>query len=545
MDILKSFVLNGTEHSVNVLWKDEKPYFRATEIGGILGLKNVRETIRTFDQRYKGVILTDTAGGEQNITFLTERGLYKLLMTSRKPIAQPFQDWVTDVLETIRETGKYDLNKAAEDLEKEQKIREEAEIKLDALANQFKDVAEKSKHDSLIDSFSLKCVVYFGKIRALHDGVNLIKIGSTNNIRSRATGLIEDFGSMSIFHVIECDLYRQFERFLHQHTDIKKHAYKDVVHEGHKSTEVFALNETDLRKAISIAQHNVHLFRKTPPNIDIDEVQKLKHEVMELKKTVYSRASTSTSNIIDYDIDPLYVDPILECTDHRQYTQVKGDKVQRYSPDGKTLLFTYESMISVLRDRTIDSPSRTRIHQAVQDRTVYKDFRWMFLDRALPDDTIQELDESVYKDIDIRKGFVAMLNLDQTRIENVFPNQKEAGKDRKFRSSAPVCTSLKNGTQSGGHYFKMWYDCSEELKKEYLSRKGLPDKVAPGGKRVAKIHPRTREVVNVYASLHDVIKEHQFSYNSLRNVIKNELCAKGYYWAWDSTPIHFSGINGM
>ena len=40
--------------------------------------------------------------------FLTESGLYKLLMKSRKPRAERFQDWVTDeVIPAIRKTGGY------------------------------------------------------------------------------------------------------------------------------------------------------------------------------------------------------------------------------------------------------------------------------------------------------------------------------------------------------------------------------------------------------------------------------------------------------
>lgn len=544
MDILKSFVLDGTAYSVNVLWDDGKPFFRATEIGAVLGLKNVHDTIKDFDHDEKEERLTATRGGDQKITFLTEQGLYRLLMISRKPIARPFQKWVFSVLVAIRENGKYDLEKAVEELNAERQIRVETASKYDALARDFNDIADKSLHDSHIQSFANKYVVYFGKIRALDGDVNLIKIGSTKNIRSRVVGLAEEFGNMTLFHVIECDCHRQFESFLHQHKEIKKHAYKDVVHDGHRSSEVFALNEVDLRTAISIAQHNVHRFRKTS---DIDEIMKIKHEmIMELKKQQSAGASSSSSAGASSSSDTttaaapsgdprddLYVDPVLLYADNRQYAH-RGDKVQRYSLDGKTLLQTYDSMISALRDTALDAPSRTRIHQAVKDGAAYKDFRWMLLDRALPDDTVQVLGETEEKMIDIRKGFVAMLNLDQTKIVEVFPNQKEAGKDRQFKSSAPVCMSLKKGTQSGGHYFKMWFECSDDLKNEFLSRKELPAKVTPGGKSVVQLHPITNQVVRVYASQCDIIKEYRFSYTSLRNVINNKFIAKGYRWAWHS-----------
>ena len=48
--------------------------------------------------------------------FLTEEGLYRLLMISRKPIARPFQKWVTKVLVAIRENGKYELEHTVQDI---------------------------------------------------------------------------------------------------------------------------------------------------------------------------------------------------------------------------------------------------------------------------------------------------------------------------------------------------------------------------------------------------------------------------------------------
>ncbi len=42
---------------------------------------------------------------------LSESGLYSLIIRSRKPIAKPFQKWVTrEVLPSIRKTGNYSIN---------------------------------------------------------------------------------------------------------------------------------------------------------------------------------------------------------------------------------------------------------------------------------------------------------------------------------------------------------------------------------------------------------------------------------------------------
>ncbi len=59
-----------------------------------------------------------TRGGwghkEGQAVFVSESGLYKLIMRPEKPDAVAFQNWVTkEVLPSIRKTGGYLLNEAA------------------------------------------------------------------------------------------------------------------------------------------------------------------------------------------------------------------------------------------------------------------------------------------------------------------------------------------------------------------------------------------------------------------------------------------------
>jgi prophage antirepressor-like protein len=63
-----------------------------------------------FDESEKVVHSMNTLGGTQEVTFLTEKGLYKVLFRSRKPIAQKFQNWVCEVVKEIRVTGIYNIS---------------------------------------------------------------------------------------------------------------------------------------------------------------------------------------------------------------------------------------------------------------------------------------------------------------------------------------------------------------------------------------------------------------------------------------------------
>jgi anti-repressor protein len=50
----------------------------------------------------------DTLGGAQQMAYVTEAGMYSLVLRSRKPEAKAFKRWIThDVLPAIRKTGSY------------------------------------------------------------------------------------------------------------------------------------------------------------------------------------------------------------------------------------------------------------------------------------------------------------------------------------------------------------------------------------------------------------------------------------------------------
>ena len=115
MDIIKLFVDNADNIEINIKGTIDEPLFQANQIGELLGLKNIRESIRDFDDSQKVVILTDTQGGNQNVIYLTETGLYRFLGMLRKEKAKKFQIWIATVIKEIRLKDKYELEKSLKD----------------------------------------------------------------------------------------------------------------------------------------------------------------------------------------------------------------------------------------------------------------------------------------------------------------------------------------------------------------------------------------------------------------------------------------------
>lgn len=86
---------------------DDKPYFVATDIANALGYTNPRDAVL---RHCKGVVKRDTptSSGTQQMSYITEGDVYRLIMKSKLPSAERFESWVMDeVLPSIRKNGGY------------------------------------------------------------------------------------------------------------------------------------------------------------------------------------------------------------------------------------------------------------------------------------------------------------------------------------------------------------------------------------------------------------------------------------------------------
>lgn len=102
----------------------ENPLFLAKEVAEWIdysqsnGKYKVSQMVSKVDDDEKGGYIVDTPGGKQEMLFLTEDGLYEVLMQSRKPIAKEFKKEVKKILKQIRTTGGY-IHVSEEDSELE------------------------------------------------------------------------------------------------------------------------------------------------------------------------------------------------------------------------------------------------------------------------------------------------------------------------------------------------------------------------------------------------------------------------------------------
>lgn len=93
------------DKEIDVWGTVEQPLFRAKDVASWLGIKNVPDLVKRIDN--EEVHRLNLCGLQGDTWFLTEDGLYELLMQSRKPIAKQFKKGVKKILHEIRTKGGY------------------------------------------------------------------------------------------------------------------------------------------------------------------------------------------------------------------------------------------------------------------------------------------------------------------------------------------------------------------------------------------------------------------------------------------------------
>lgn len=109
---------------VRVAGTSENPLFCLADVCRVLEIKNPSDCKSRLKK--DGIVLTEgvskttnqygiTTEQEVTLTFINEQNLYKVIMRSDKPQAEPFQDWVCgEVLPSIRKHGAYMTNDTLE-----------------------------------------------------------------------------------------------------------------------------------------------------------------------------------------------------------------------------------------------------------------------------------------------------------------------------------------------------------------------------------------------------------------------------------------------
>ena len=322
MDIVKAFNSNDLHTEIVIRGTVTDPLFRASDIGVVLDISNIRTSIVDFDESEKVVRTTDTLGGAQDVTFLTEKGLYKVLFRSRKPIAQKFQNWVCEVVKEIRLTGIYkmqnEINQAIE--EKNEAIEEK---------NEAIEVKNKIREKTLIEHFpsNVQCV-YYGTIENKSEkGERLIKFGNSNSLKNRIYNHKKTYDNFCLINAFKVENKLQIENAIKEHPlfierqrtiMIKKHNFTELINmEGTTESvvdetirEIIKTIEYSPEKYLKLLEENRELKRQLCYSSTLglgptpDYISSLKKEIKELKEENIKIIKKYHTRVSDHPLAP-------------------------------------------------------------------------------------------------------------------------------------------------------------------------------------------------------------------------------------------------
>lgn len=145
----------------------ENPLFMAKDVADWIGHSQSDVMIKKVDENEKVLNNVQTLGGNQNAWFLTEDGLYEVLMQSRKPIAKEFKRQVKIILKDIRRHGLYaadELLNNPDFLLKAALSLKEARDKVKSLENEVEELKPKSLYcDMILDCKDLVSTTQIAK----------------------------------------------------------------------------------------------------------------------------------------------------------------------------------------------------------------------------------------------------------------------------------------------------------------------------------------------------------------------------------------------
>ena len=182
---------------IRIVDQNGETWFVAKDVCDVLGIKNVSDACsRLKDNEKNTIVINDSIRGNPNKTIISESGLYKLIMLSRKPEAEAFQDWISEeVLPEIRKTGGYVVANENDDetlilargmqaagnaikrLESEKKQLENDKKKLECKNKQLNELVDDARKTleeySFIETERLSLSLELEDLRERHDNLEI------------------------------------------------------------------------------------------------------------------------------------------------------------------------------------------------------------------------------------------------------------------------------------------------------------------------------------------------------------------------------------
>jgi len=541
MDIVKAFNSNNLHTEVVIKGTKTDPLFRASDIGAVLEISNIRTSIMDFDDSEKVVHSMNTLGGNQEVTFLTEKGLYKMLFRSRKPIAQRFQNWVCEVIKEIRLNGLYELQKELEQTKNEMSAIE---------TTKNKEMEEKLIKQKELDNekFLLKQfnnagnMVYIIKVKTFENGSYVVKIGESRiGIMGRYNEHKSKYEECILLDCFCVNKSKDFEHFLHSHSIIKPNIVKNLPNHDSEN-ELFLIGSNLTYKVLSkIVNDNIDNYnykvnellleienlkfknQENAASTHVNNDNELLKEIIHTNKLLLSKVNSleQTNKEILSKLNSQQEKKIV--TGFNQQLPNLGPRLQKINPETLQLIKVYESVTEAMNEsKHIKRPS---IMKAISENTIYCGFRWLLVERNLDPNIIHEIQPT--KETKVQNlGYIAQIDKNKTKIVNVYIDRKTAANFNGYESSSALDNPVKNNSLANGFYYMLYNNCDDDLTTNFEEINGTPMLYKNGVGQ----YDTNNNLVKEFECKYDCIKSLAISDKTLTKALTKNIPYNGHYY---------------
>lgn len=408
-------------------------------------------------------------------------------------------------------------------------IHKKYDTTIETLENKFIQLKQKNAHEierKLIASHKMTSVLYIVVVEEIDDNTFIIKFGYTDDIETRMIAHHGDYKGCFLIDVFPCVRAHRCEQYILHRRDVLDHRIGNT--ELIKLSSEFPYNK--FQKIVKKSVTNFDHFDK--------ETQRMKHEQQilnaikeaetpEQKEALYGLIRNCWETKRDEGKCFADSDDEDEVKDPRYFNRC----VFKYDPtDLQNPVSIYYSLRAAARSLGRSDIYDYHIRQASINNTILCDYRWYYTDEegGSPDvipPTAEEVNTQTR-----RQGLVAQISPDKTKILHVFTNQRDAEKKTKI-TNCQINTGISTGNMRNGYYWKMYDNCSQELKDTYEGELPRPaKKVGPSSKLVERIDPDTDEVLESYNSMSAVCNEYKCCHKSIHIANSTGDIFKGFKW---------------
>ena len=362
---------------------------------------------------------------------------------------------------------------------------ENNEQKLQIKDNNIKKLTEEKileKHNILLREFgTIGSIVYIIMVKTINESQFIIKIGESRvGVKSRYDEHKKNYEECIILDCFIVKDSKNFESFLHKKFRLskvsnlighekenelfligKELSYINVLNIIEQNIKYYNDNYTELEK-LKLENNNLQIIQEF--NQDKSNLQNLMTLMMHNNNILCNKINNLEKIVIDLRSE-IIINNTRTISNFNETLQTLGPRVQMLNIKNDTIIKVFESISQCMQENP--DLKRPSLNQAIKNNSVYKTFRWNYIDRILDPNIIWNKEPTKIVRLQ-HLGYIAKLNTNKTEILHIYLDRKTASKLNDYPCSSSLDDIVKNGNLSKGHYYVLYNDCTNSLKENYI-----------------------------------------------------------------------------